>query len=63
MAAATVNIPAVALSVAPMLNGWWDGGRAGSGTVIWKAREKLAAGEIDNDGLMEIAAASAPSDG
>ena len=61
MAAATVNIPAIALSVGPMLNGWWDGERAGSGTVIWKAREKLAAGEIDNDGFMEIAAASAPS--
>ena len=63
MAAATVNIPAIALSVGPMLNGWWDGERAGSGTVIWKAREKLAAGEIDNDGFMEIAAASAPSVG
>jgi len=61
MAAATVNIPAVALSVGPMLNVWWDGERAGSGTVIRKAREKLAAGEIDNDGFMELAAASAPS--
>jgi len=63
MAAATVNIPAIALSVGPMLNGWWDGERAGSGTVIWKAREKLASGEIDEDGFMEIAAASAPSVG
>ncbi len=63
MAAATVNIPAVALSVGPMLNGWWEGERAGSGTVIWKAREKLAAGEIDEDGFMDIAAASAPSVG
>ncbi|MGB7316868.1 MAG: IlvD/Edd family dehydratase [Planktotalea sp.] len=63
MAAATVNIPAIALSVGPMLNGWWDGERAGSGTVIWKAREKLAAGEIDDDGFMDIAAASAPSVG
>jgi len=63
MAAATVNIPAVELSVGPMFNGWWDGERAGSGTVIWKAREKFAAGEIDNDGFMETAAASAPSVG
>ena len=63
MAAATVNIPAIALSVGPMLNGWWDSERTGSGTVIWKAREKLAAGEIDNDGFMKIAAASAPSVG
>jgi len=63
MAAATVNIPAIALSVGPMLNGWWKGERAGSGTVIWKAREQLAAGEIDNDEFMDIAAASAPSVG
>jgi dihydroxy-acid dehydratase len=63
MAAATVNIPAIALSVGPMLNGWWKGARAGSGTVIWKAREQLAAGEIDTDEFMEIAAASAPSVG
>jgi dihydroxy-acid dehydratase len=63
MAAATVNIPAIALSVGPMLNGWWKGERAGSGTVIWKAREQLAAGQIDNDEFMNIAAASAPSVG
>ncbi|MGB0515079.1 MAG: threonine/serine exporter family protein, partial [Wenzhouxiangellaceae bacterium] len=44
---ATVNIPAIALSVGPMLNGWWNGKRAGSGTVIWKAREMLARGEIE----------------
>ncbi|MFN2305829.1 MAG: IlvD/Edd family dehydratase, partial [Paracoccaceae bacterium] len=63
MAAATVNIPAIALSVGPMLNGWWNGERAGSGTVIWKAREMLAQGEIDNEEFMEIAASSAPSVG
>ena len=63
MAAATVNIPAIALSVGPMLNGWWDGERAGSGTVIWKAREMMARGEIDGDGFMDIAASSAPSVG
>jgi len=63
MAAATVNIPAIALSVGPMLNGWHEGKRAGSGTVIWKARERLAAGEITDDEFMEVAAASAPSVG
>ena len=63
MAAATVNIPAIALSVGPMLNGWFNGERTGSGTVIWKAREMLAAGEIDNDGFMELVASSAPSVG
>ena len=63
MAAATVNIPAIALSVGPMLNGWHNGERAGSGTVVWKARELLAAGEIDEKEFMEMAAASAPSTG
>lgn len=63
MAAATVNIPAIALSVGPMLNGYWKGERAGSGTVIWKARELHAAGEIGDEEFMDIAAASAPSVG
>lgn len=63
MAAATVNIPAIALSVGPMLNGWWKGERAGSGTVIWKARELMAEGKIDAEEFQEIAASSAPSVG
>lgn len=63
MAAATVNIPAIALSVGPMLNGWYKGERTGSGTIVWKAREMLAAGEIDDDGFMELVASSAPSVG
>ena len=63
MAAATVNIPAIALSVGPMLNGWHKGKRAGSGTAIWEARQNLAAGQIDYDDFMDVAAASAPSVG
>ncbi|MFK7901630.1 MAG: IlvD/Edd family dehydratase [Nitratireductor sp.] len=63
MAAATVNIPAIALSVGPMLNGWHRGERAGSGTIVWKARELLAKGEIDDEGFTELAASAAPSTG
>lgn len=63
MAAATVNIPAIALSVGPMLNGWFRGKRTGSGTIVWKAREMHAAGEIDDDGFMELVASSTPSVG
>ena len=63
MAAATVNIPAIALSVGPMLNGWLNGQRTGSGTIVWKARKLLAAGEIDEDGFMELVASSVPSVG
>ncbi|WP_294358189.1 IlvD/Edd family dehydratase [uncultured Sphingomonas sp.] len=63
MAAATVNIPAIALSVGPMLNGWYKGQRTGSGTIVWKARELLAAGEIDQAGFIKLVASSAPSTG
>jgi dihydroxy-acid dehydratase len=63
MAAATVNIPAIALSVGPMLNGWHKGERTGSGTIVWKAREMLSRGEIDADGFIKLVASSAPSTG
>src|ERR1700759_4888967 len=63
MAAATVNIPAIALSVGPMLNGWYKGERTGSGTIVWKARELLAQGKIDYKGFIKLIASSAPSVG
>ncbi len=63
MAAATVNIPAIALSVGPMLNGWHEGERTCSGTIVCKAREMMARGELDYTGFMELVASSAPSVG
>src|ERR1700755_1570402 len=63
MGAATVDIPAIALSVGPMLNGWHRGERTGSGTIIWKAREMRAAGQIDNAGFIDLVATSATSVG
>src|SRR3954463_8919428 len=63
MAAATVDIPAIVLSGGPMLNGWHEGERAGSGTIVWKARELLALGEIDKRQFVELVASSAPSAG
>jgi dihydroxy-acid dehydratase len=63
MGAATVDIPAIALSVGPMLNGWFKGQRTGSGTIIWKAREMMAAGEIGYEEFIELVASSAPSVG
>src|SRR5579872_4197886 len=63
MAAATVNIPAIALSVGPMLNGWHRGERTGSGTIVWKAREMLSRGEIDPEGFIKLVASAAPSTG
>jgi len=63
MAAATVNIPAIVLSGGPMLNGWYKGERTGSGTIVWKARELFAAGEIDEETYVELVASAAPSPG
>lgn len=63
MGAATVDIPAIVLSGGPMLNGWFNGERTGSGTIVWKAREMLARGELDYKGFLELVASSAPSAG
>ncbi len=63
MAAATVDIPAIVLSGGPMLNGWHNGDRTGSGTIVWKARQMLAAGELDHAGFIDLIASSAPSAG
>src|SRR5499427_8781532 len=56
MAAATVNLPAIVLSGGPMLNGWFQGERTGSGTIAWKAREEFAAGKINYEQFMELVA-------
>src|ERR1700682_6382929 len=63
MAAATVDIPCIALSVGPMMSAWADGKRIGSGTVVWKARERFAAGEIDREQFIKLVASAAPSTG
>ena len=63
MAASTVDIPAIVLSGGPMLDGWHEGELAGSGTVIWRSRRKLGAGEITEEEFLQAATASAPSAG
>jgi dihydroxy-acid dehydratase len=63
MAASTVDIPAIILSGGPMLDGWHDGDLVGSGTVIWRSRRKLAAGEMTEEEFLDAATASAPSAG
>ena len=63
MGAATVDIPAIVLSGGPMLNGYYKNGLAGSGTVVWFARQELAAGRIDYDEFLNMVASSAPSVG
>jgi dihydroxy-acid dehydratase len=63
MAAATVDIPAIALNSGPMLNGWHEGERTGSGTIVWRAREMMAAGKIGYQEFLKLVASSAPSTG
>jgi dihydroxy-acid dehydratase len=63
MAAATVDIPCIALSVGPMISAWAEGKRIGSGTVVWKARERFAAGEINREQFIKLVASAAPSTG
>src|SRR6202040_1994687 len=63
MGAATVNLPAIVLSGGPMLDGHFAGGLAGSGTILWYARQELAAGRIDLQKFLEMVASSAPSVG
>ena len=61
MGAATVDLPAIALNGGPMLDGWWKGKRAGSGTIVWESRRLLAEGKIDYDEFISRVCASAPS--
>jgi dihydroxy-acid dehydratase len=63
MAAATVDIPAITLNGGPMLDGWHEGELVGSGTVIWRSRRLLGAGEIDEEEFVRRACNSAPSPG
>ncbi len=63
MAAATVNIPAIGLTVGPMLDGWWHGRLAGSGTIVWEGRKLHAEGKLDYEQFMQMVASSAPSVG
>jgi dihydroxy-acid dehydratase len=61
MGAATVDLPAIVLSGGPMLDGWWNGKLAGSGTIVWESRRLLSEGKIDLEEFMSRVCASAPS--
>ena len=63
MAASTVDIPSICLSSGPMMNGYWKGERAGSGTIVWKARKLFAAGEIDEEEFIKIVVDTTTSPG
>ena len=63
MAACTADLPSLIFNGGPMLNSYLDGELAGAGTIIWEARRRFAAGEIDGMTFTELLMASAPSAG
>lgn len=63
MAACTTDLPSLIFNGGPMLNSYLDGELAGAGTIIWEARRRFAAGEIDGRKFTELLMGSAPSAG
>ncbi len=63
MAALFANIPTIVSPAGPMLNGYYHGEQAASGVHLWKSRERLAAGEIDEDELLRRSHCAQPSAG
>ena len=63
MGAASCDIPTLALSGGPMLNGVYRGERIGSGTHVWKFDAMVKAGEITLDDFLGAEACNARSPG
>ena len=63
MAAMTTDLPSIIFNGGPMLNSFLDGQLAGAGTIIWEARRRLAAGQIDPQKFNELLSGSTPSAG
>src|SRR4029077_8525005 len=51
MGAASCDLPTIALSGGPMLNGKYRGEDIGSGTSVWKFTEQLKTGEMTMEDL------------
>jgi L-arabonate dehydrase len=63
MGAASVDIPAIAVSGGPMLNGWFRGERVGSGTALWQMSEAIKAGTMNAEEFLEAEQAMSRSPG
>ena len=63
MGAASCDVPALVVSGGPMLNGRWRDETIGSGTHVWKFKEMLKTGEMNDDDLMEAEQAMSRSAG
>jgi L-arabonate dehydrase len=63
MGAASCNVPAIAVSGGPMLNGKHQGRDIGSGTVVWQLSEQVKAGTISLHDFMAAEAGMSRSAG
>ena len=63
MGAASCDIPTIALSGGPMLNGMYRGERIGSGTHVWKFDAMVKTGEISMKDFLGAEACAARSPG
>ena len=63
MAAASCDIPSIAVTGGPMLNGYFRNERVGSGTHLWKFSEAVKAGEMTQDEFLEAEASMSRSTG
>lgn len=63
MGAASVDLPALAVTGGPMLNGWFRNERVGSGTALWQMSEDIKAGKMSEDDFLEAEQAMSRSPG
>ena len=63
MAAASTDIPSIAVTGGPMLNGYFRGERVGSGTHLWKFSEAVKAGEMTQEDFLEAEQSMSRSSG
>lgn len=63
MAAASTDIPSIAVTGGPMLNGYFRGERVGSGTHLWKFSEAVKAGEMSQEDFLEAEQSMSRSSG
>jgi L-arabonate dehydrase len=63
MGAASVDLPAIAVTGGPMLNGWFRGERVGSGTALWQMSEDIKAGNMTSEDFLDAEQAMSRSPG
>lgn len=63
MAAASTDLPSILVTGGPMLNGYFQSERVGSGTHLWKFSEAVKAGEMTQEEFLEAEQSMSRSSG